>query len=316
MPANETREKTGFVTVISQLQPTLNIVFVEITYMPTPDLPPHFVNEALAEKVVAVSQAAGRAIMRIYQSPDKLQVDTKVDDSPVTKADLAAHAVLAPALTSFLEGVPVLSEESALPPFEVRRQWPCYWIIDPLDGTKEFINGNGEFTVNVALIARGVPVFGVVHVPTLGTTYVGTPGQGAWRLEDGKRIEIQTRTIASRQQENLPIEVVASRRHGAEAVEQVLQRIGAALGQVTTKSMGSSLKLCLVAEGKADLYPRLALTSEWDTAAAQAVVVAAGGQVVDDKFEALKYNGKDDILNPYFYVIGDTTYDWRTLILS
>ena len=184
--------------------------------------------------------------------------------------------------------------------------------------TKEFIKRNGEFTVNVALIDNGVPVLGVVYVPVLGITYAGLEGQGAWKIEQGQGQEkeqaIAVRTVASRQQAGLPVELVASRSHGADEVVALMDRVADVLGPVETKNMGSSLKLCLVAEGQADLYPRLALTSEWDTAAAQAVVEAAGGKVVDTDFNILSYNTKDDILNPFFYVIGDTDYDWQKLL--
>lgn len=268
------------------------------------------------EAVIAASRAAGEAILQVYNNPNAFKIETKDDNSPVTQADLKAHAILTPRLAALLPGVPVLSEESTLPPYETRRQWQRYWIVDPLDGTKEFINRNGEFTVNVALIDQGVPIFGVVHVPVLNTTYVGVKGQGAWKWAGNTQTEISVRSIASRVQNQLPIELVASRRHGADAVENLLQRVSAALGEVATKNMGSSLKLCLVAEGEADLYPRLALTSEWDTAAAQAVVEAAGGVVVDDRFEVLRYNRKEDILNPHFYVIGDSTFNWRALLLD
>ncbi len=269
---------------------------------------------ALLEQVICLCQRAGEAILNVYNQSQGVEVDIKADDSPVTAADLAAHAILEPGLTALLEEVPVLSEESLLPPFNVRRQWRRYWIIDPLDGTKEFINRNGEFTVNVALIENGCPVLGVVLVPVTGITYAGVKGVGAFKYENSHKRAIAVRTLLSRASGGLPVELVASRRHGAEEVERIIDNIVAELGPVTTKNMGSSLKLCLVAEGEADLYPRLAPTSEWDTAAAQAVVEAAGGRVVDVDFSPLRYNTKDDILNPYFYVIGDSTYDWQGLL--
>ncbi len=271
-------------------------------------------DSALLENVIKLSREAGEAILEVYHRTEGIKVDVKSDDSPVTEADLAAHALLEPGLLSLLPEVPVLSEESTLTSWEVRRQWDRYWIIDPLDGTKEFINRNGEFTVNVALIENGVPVLGVVYVPVVGITYAGIAGQGAWKYEgDGKRA-IQTRSIESLKANKRPVEVVASRNHGAEEVVSLMERIDAELGEVATKNMGSSLKLCLVAEGEADLYPRLALTSEWDTAAAQAVVEAAGGKVIDNNFEVLRYNTKDNILNPFFYVIGDVQFEWERLL--
>lgn len=274
------------------------------------------IDQNLIDRVVELSHEAGRAILAVYEREQGFDVETKTDDSPVTEADLAAHRIIVATLSTLLEGVPVLSEESQLPPYDVRRQWRRYWIIDPLDGTKEFISRNGEFTINIALIDDGVPVLGVVHVPVLATTYVGAQGLGAWKLNKGEQRPIRVRSVAERVRQQLPIELVTSRRHGAEAVDDLMRRVAQRLGNVDTKNMGSSLKLCLVAEGEADLYPRLAPTSEWDTAAAQAVVEAAGGIVVDNEFRLMRYNSKDDILNPYFYVIGDKDYDWRSLLLS
>ena len=273
-------------------------------------------DKELLSQVVSISREAGEAILEVYNRAAGFEIDAKADDSPVTEADLAAHAILHPALAKLLPGVPVLSEESTLPPFSERGQWSTYWIIDPLDGTKEFIKRNGEFTVNVALIENGEPVLGVVYVPVLDITYSGIKGQGAWKITDGVESTIKVRTLAEQQASGNPIEVVASRSHGAEAVDAMLNKLTNALGPVETKNMGSSLKLCLVAEGQADLYPRLALTSEWDTAAAQAVVEAAGGKVMDIDFNILRYNTKEDILNPFFYVVGDTEYDWKGLLGS
>jgi len=271
-------------------------------------------DKELLAQVVSISREAGEAILGVYNRASGFEIDAKADDSPVTEADLAAHAILHPALAKMLPGVPVLSEESKLPPYSERGQWNTYWIIDPLDGTKEFIKRNGEFTVNVALIENGVPVLGVVYVPVMDITYSGLHGVGAWKIENGVETPIKVRTIADRKATGKPIEVVASRSHGADAVDAMLAKVTDTLGPVETKNMGSSLKLCLVAEGQADIYPRLALTSEWDTAAAQAVVEAAGGKVMDIDFNVLRYNTKEDILNPYFYVVGDTGYDWQGLL--
>jgi 3'(2'), 5'-bisphosphate nucleotidase len=249
--------------------------------------------------------------MAIYNTAD-FGVDMKADNSPLTKADLAAHAILEPGLLGLIAGVPVLSEEGKLPAWETRRQWQRYWIIDPLDGTKEFIKRNGEFTVNIALIENGEPVLGVVHVPALNISYSGVKGLGAVKYEKDVQTILRTRSMNARNGE--PVAVVASRSHGADAVDALLEKIGEHVGEIALKNMGSSLKLCLVAEGAADIYPRLALTSEWDTAAAQAVVEAAGGCVLTDKLAVMRYNTKDDILNPFFYVIGDTQYDWQSLL--
>ncbi len=266
---------------------------------------------SLLPQVLQLSRVAGEAIMAVYNTAD-FNVDMKADNSPLTQADLAAHNILEPALLALLDGLPVLSEESALPDWNTRKQWKRYWIIDPLDGTKEFIKRNGEFTVNIALIEDGVPVLGVVHVPALDISYSGVKGAGAFKYEKGQQNAIHTRNMHARNGD--AVAVVASRSHGADAVDAFLAKVGAALGETVLRNMGSSLKLCLVAEGNADIYPRLALTSEWDTAAAQAVVEAAGGQVLTDKLAVMRYNTKEDILNPFFYVIGDPAYDWQTLL--
>ena len=271
-------------------------------------------DSTLLDDVIRLAVNAGHAILEVYGSDD-FNVETKADDSPVTAADLAAHKVLQAGLEPLLEDVPVLSEESAVPEFTLRKQWQRYWIIDPLDGTKEFINRNGEFTVNIALIENGVPILGVVYVPVSSVTYAGIRGQGAFKLDGaGVRRPISVRSMASRGQADKPVSVVASRRHGAGAVDQLLARLSEQLGVVETRNMGSSLKLCLVAEGEADIYPRLAPTMEWDTAAAQAVVEAAGGTVVDADFRLMRYNTKDNLLNPYFYVIGDQDFAWESFI--
>ncbi len=256
-----------------------------------------------------VARAAGAAILEVYSRADH-GVETKDDDSPLTQADLAAHKLIVGELSTRYPDIPVLSEESAAVPFSERAAWARYFLVDPLDGTKEFINRNGEFTVNIALIEDGDPVAGVVYVPVTGRLYSGAAGAGAWVEEAGERREIHTRPVASRE----TLTIVASRRHGGDALEACLGVLDRHFGEIDRTSMGSSLKLCLVAAGEADLYPRLAPTSEWDTAAAHAVVAAAGGRVVDARLNPLRYNQKDDILNPHFYVIGDASFEWDEIL--
>ena len=270
------------------------------------------INRPLVDRIVELSVAAGEAILAIYNDEDGFNTETKADNSPVTDADKAAHNVLYDALISIDPNVPVLSEEGDLPHYDTRSAWNMYWIIDPLDGTKEFIKRNGEFTVNVALLHRGVPVLGVVHVPVLNVTYAGATDLGAFKIDASGEAPIQ---VSKAPEKDIgPVRVVASRSHGSEAVEKCINTLEKYFGIVEKKSMGSSLKLCLVAEGEADIYPRLALTSEWDTAAAQAVVEAAGGVVLDADLKELRYNTKADILNPYFYVLGDTSFNWAKLL--
>lgn len=254
-------------------------------------------------QVVALARIAGQAILDIYNH--RYTIEKKGDGSPLTEADRAAHEVIIDGLAKLEPRLPVLSEESSAAEIEARRQWPRFWLVDPLDGTKEFINRRDEFTVNIALIDDDRPVLGVVHSPVIGLTYWACEGQGAYReLLD----EAATRIHARRQDDGHTV-VVASRLHAGEALEGFLQRVG----PYELSSMGSSLKLCLVAEGSADIYPRLAPTSEWDTAAAHCVVNEAGGHVVDLENQPLVYN-KENILNPWFVACGDTDRDWLSLI--
>jgi 3'(2'), 5'-bisphosphate nucleotidase len=251
-----------------------------------------------------IARAAGRRILDVYERG--FSVEQKEDRSPLTEADRAAHELICEKLEQLTPGVPVLSEESAKVDYEKRAEWKRFWLVDPLDGTKEFINRNGEFTVNIALIEAGVPVLGVVYAPVLGVVYAGTADEGAFREEaDGRRTPIRVTTPHQR-----PVRVVGSRSHAGDSLGAYLARLEEQLGSHQMVSMGSSLKLCLVAEGKADLYPRLGPTSEWDTAAAQAVVEAAGGQVTDLQLRPLRYNSKDSLLNPHFLVFGDPGVDW------
>lgn len=255
----------------------------------------------LLAPVSAIARQAGTAILDVYNRDDHA-VQHKADDSPLTAADLAAHHIITESLQALTPELPVLSEESAEVPWAVRRTWGRYWLVDPLDGTKEFINRNGEFTVNIALIDQGAPVLGIVFVPVLDLLYIGAQGLGAWKEEKGRRVPICSVAVASGQKS---LRVVASRRHGGAELDAWLDRARQHFPELELVNMGSSLKICLVAEGKADIYPRLAPTSEWDTAAAQGVLEAAGGTLTDTDFRPYRYNRKDDILNPYFYAMGD-----------
>jgi 3'(2'), 5'-bisphosphate nucleotidase len=258
----------------------------------------------LLTPVSAIARQAGAAILAIYHSDDH-GLRHKPDASPLTLADLAAHEVITAALQTLTPDLPVLSEEAAEIPWTVRRSWSRYWLVDPLDGTKEFINRNGEFTVNIALIDNGVPVLGVVFVPTLDLLYVGARGLGAWKEEQSARTPINTVNVAAGQTR---LRVVASRRHGGVELEAWLARLRQRFPELDLVSMGSSLKICLVAEGRADIYPRFAPTSEWDTAAAQGVLEAAGGVLTDTAFEPYRYNRKDELLNPHFFALGDRAF--------
>ena len=259
-------------------------------------------NESMPDvrEVVHIALEAGAAILKIYNAD--FSVMEKDDRSPLTEADLASHRIIKQRLQELTPHVPVLSEESAAIPYEERSQWQRYWLVDPLDGTKEFIKRNGEFTVNIALIDNQSPVMGVVHVPVSGATYFGSHEQGAFLQEAGQ----VPNPIHVAAKARPPYRVVGSRSHAGESLQRFLDN----LGEHELVSMGSSLKLCLVAEGKADIYPRLGPTSEWDTAAAQAVVEAAGGRVTDPQMDILRYNTKDSLLNPHFLGFGDISENW------
>ena len=252
------------------------------------------------KQLVDISRRAGLAILEWYDGD--MGITQKADDSPLTNADLASHNLIDAELTRRWPDIPVLSEESADILWETRQTWQQYWLVDPLDGTKEFINRNGEFTVNIALINHHQPVLGVVHVPVTDISYFGARDAGAWRQTGTELAE----AIAIRRPAADPAIIVGSRSHANPELVSKLEKFGAH----ELISMGSSLKFCRVAEGLADFYPRLGPTSEWDTAAAQAVVEAAGGQVVTIDGAPLGYNRKETYLNPYFFVTGDPEKDW------
>ena len=251
-------------------------------------------NATYMQQVIGIAHRAGAAIMEVYRSDDVGQT-SKADNSPLTQADMAAHRTIVEALTRLTPEIPILSEEAADILYPVRSQWKRYWLVDPLDGTKEFIKRNGEFTVNIALIENGEPVMGVVYAPVLDVCYHGARGAGAF-VQRGKAAAQPITVISHVPGE--PIKVVASRSHSDARTEALLTQ----LGDHQCVSMGSSLKLCLVAEGAAHFYPRLGPTMEWDTAAAHAVVNAAGGVVCNMKGEELRYN-KVDLHNPEFLVL-------------
>jgi 3'(2'), 5'-bisphosphate nucleotidase len=257
--------------------------------------------ERLLAQVCDIAREAGVAILEVYGQD--FTVEQKEDHSPLTAADRAAHQVIVSRLATLEPLLPVLSEESATAERSGRASWPRYWLVDPLDGTKEFIKRNGEFTVNIALVDQHRATLGVVYAPALDLLYYGALGQGAWRIAGGGEAErISVRTPAPR-----CVRVVGSRSHASGSeLGEYLQR----LGEHELKSMGSSLKICLVAAGDADVYPRFGPTSEWDTAAAQAILESAGGRMIDREGRPLRYNTKDDLLNPHFLAFGDPQRDW------
>lgn len=243
--------------------------------------------------VLSIARDAGIKIMEIYSCGEAV-LQNKTDGSPLTAADMASHHAIIKGLQGLMPEYPILSEESTAADYETRQNWKRFWLIDPLDGTKEFIKRNGEFTVNIALIEEGKAVMGVVYAPVLDVCYYAERGSGAFvQYGDAPAQAIHV----TQQIESEPLKIVASRSHSDERTTALLAK----LGKHECISMGSSLKLCLVAEGKAHLYPRLGPTMEWDTAAAQAIVNEAGGVVVDASGSELCYN-KPDLHNPEFFV--------------
>lgn len=250
------------------------------------------------QAIIHISKAAGAEIMKIYAKD--FEVYTKKDESPLTEADKKANQLILDGLLALYPDIPYISEEVKQMDYSERKNWQQCWLIDPLDGTKEFIKKNGEFTVNIALIENGVPVLGVVYVPAQDKTYYAAKGKGAF-LQVGNESPTKIENKAHYSTLNA-VKVVGSRSHSSKEVEDFVANLKSEGKEVEFLSSGSSLKFCLVAEGKAHVYPRLAPTMEWDTAAAHAVCLEAGKNVyVHNSKNPLKYN-KEDLLNPWFVV--------------
>ncbi|MCG6116786.1 MAG: 3'(2'),5'-bisphosphate nucleotidase CysQ [Aquimonas sp.] len=256
---------------------------------------------ALREAVLALAVQAGRSILEVYASD--FEVEAKSDRSPLTEADLAAHACIRDGLRALQPSLPVLSEESADTELTHRREWQRYWLVDPLDGTREFVKRNGEFSVNIALIEQGRPVFGVVHAPVGGELFWAEAEQGAWL----RAPERDDEPLCVRRPALAPLRVAVSRSHLDPRSAALIGRLSGAL-QVP---LGSSLKFCRIAEGHVDLYPRFGPTGEWDTAAGQCVLEAAGGAVLALDGQPLRYNARDSLINPDFLALGDPDLPWR-----
>ena len=254
----------------------------------------------LREAVIGIARAAGDAILQVYAQA--FDVEHKADASPLTQADLASHRLIVDGLLALTPQWPVLSEEAADIACTVRRQWPTYWLVDPLDGTREFVKRNGEFTVNIALIHGHRPVFGVVQAPVGGALWHATLRDGAFRRDGEAEVALRTRRPALS-----PLRVAASRSHRDARTESVLAR----MGDTEIVGLGSSLKFCRIAEGGLDVYPRFGPTSEWDTAAAQCVLEAAGGALLAPDGRAFEYNRRETLLNGDFIALGDPALPWR-----
>lgn len=272
----------------------------------------------LLDTVIDAACRAADAIMAVYRRAD-VDVSLKADQSPVTAADLAAHRCIASALDGVLPGVPLMSEEGAIPSFSGRRDWHRFWLVDPLDGTREFIQRTGEFAVSIALVEDGYPVLGVIASPVTGLVYAAvnmayrTP-LAFCRWPDGSQRPLQTRQLPQDTGLDYPFRVVMSKRYLEVEASPTLAQLRLSLPTAQCFSAGSALKFCRVAEGAADLYPALLPTSEWDSAAGQVLVEAAGGRVMALDGSRLRYNQESSLINPPFVAAGAGALDWGPLL--
>lgn len=260
----------------------------------------------LLPEICDIARQAGDRILEVYNTD--FAIGHKDDLSPLTAADMAAHEHIVRRLKALTPDLPILSEESAEVDYATRSQWRQYWLVDPLDGTREFIKRNGEFTVNIALISQHEPVLGVVQVPVTGVYYFACHQHGAYKSTPGATAQ----RIHTRRTRPASLAIAGSRSHSGARFRGFIENLDSA----EIVAIGSSLKSCLIAEGRVDLYPRFGPTSEWDTAAAQCIVEQAGGRVTDMNFNRLQYNRKPSLINPSFLVIGDPEFDWAPYITS
>ena len=252
-------------------------------------------------KINSIAKKAGDEIMKIYQQD--FEVDYKADNSPLTKADIKSNEIITESLKDLYPEIPILSEENKEVPYNIRKNWEYFWLIDPLDGTKEFVKKNGEFTVNIALIHKDTPVLGVIYAPVLEILYYAQKEKGAFKQEKNKKPQ---RLPIYKHANNDILKVIVSKSHYNQETRDFVNNLKNKFKKIIEFiRIGSSLKLCFIAEGKADIYPRLASTMEWDIAAGQAIVEQAGGKIVEFKTQTiLKYN-KKNLLNPYFLTKGN-----------
>ena len=258
--------------------------------------------QSYLEAVRNLASMAGEKILEVYQT--EFAVETKDDLTPVTQADLLANEVILAGLKALTPDIPVISEEGCLPSFAERSKWQRYWLVDPLDGTREFIQKNGEFTVNIALIENQQAILGVVYAPVLQLMYYAIKGEGSFKTS----AHSQTEKIKVKNNCTTPVRVAGSQSFTSNDFIDFVRNIP----ECSVINLGSALKSCLVAEGGADIYPRFGLTSEWDTAATQCILEEAGGYLVDMDLQPLRYNTKDSLLNPHFLAFGDNKMDWAS----
>jgi 3'(2'), 5'-bisphosphate nucleotidase len=253
----------------------------------------------LLQSIMDISREAGRAVLEVYNSD--FTVERKEDKSPLTMADTRSHGIISAFLKKHFS-FPILSEEGRDIPYGERRRWEYYWLVDPLDGTKEFIKRQGDFTVNIALIQGDRPFAGVIYAPVTGVLYYAHKGGGSFKIENGKTTKLPVRGVKD------ILTIVGSRSHATPELEQYIQEMKKKYGELEVISCGSSLKFCMVAEGKADIYPRLGPTMEWDTAAGQIIVEEAGGRVIEFVTRTPMLYNKVNLLNPFFLSIRGNRY--------
>ncbi|MFK5985931.1 MAG: 3'(2'),5'-bisphosphate nucleotidase CysQ [Pseudomonadota bacterium] len=256
--------------------------------------------QSLLPQVIDIAWQAGKEILETAEKC--ININCKKDNTPVTNADLAANKLIVTCLSRLEGNFAIISEESESIAYSQRKLWQTYWLVDPLDGTREFINNNGEYSVNIALIHKHKAILGVIYAPVHGLTYYAYHGLGAYKIDGLNKVQ----SIHVQTKRRNPIIVTCGNNQPGKDYEDFIKR----LGEVEFLAMGSSIKSCLVADGSADIYARLGPTSEWDTAAAQCIVEEAGGYILDSNMKTLYYNTKDSLLNPNFLVFGDKKEDW------
>ncbi|EAT11051.1 3'(2'),5'-bisphosphate nucleotidase CysQ [Bermanella marisrubri] len=267
------------------------------------------------EAVMRLAKLAGEAIITIYERSDYTTVTEKEDNSPLTDADLAANQIICDGLQSIAD-IPIISEEAHIPDQEVRKQWQRFWLVDPLDGTKEFIDRNGEFTVNIALIEEGQPTFGLIYAPVLDTFYYGGDDKAYMKKGDEPAVSIKPSQPLSQIRESNTIRMFVSRRHTDDQMELLRDRLEEKLAHVAAIPLGSSLKIAQLANGEGELYPRFGNVSEWDIAAGHAILRAAGGEILSRQFEGIEYGRKPSMIVPGFFAVGSIDFDWRPILLT
>lgn len=265
--------------------------------------------QVLAQSLVEICRLAGDAIKEVYNGEVSPLIKYKSDHSPVTEADNKSHAIIVDALIRLTPDIPILSEEQEIPSFAERSSWQRYWLVDPLDGTREFIDRNGEFTVNIALIENNKPILGIVYLPLDDQAYWGGDKLGAWKVGPEGKVPLQVGGLPS---EN--IRVLTSGRHHNQELALCIEKLRGQFNSLEQIKVGSALKFCRLVEGAGDIYPRFSPCCEWDTAAGQAVLEAAGGVLVTTDYQPFLYNLKESLINPHFFALASTLDKWRPVL--